>query len=188
MTNISNIKHSLRFSHFEHMYIMQSLCSWQIRRGQRPRPWSLPCQLFYILLSAIVRLIPRYYCLAHCTTVPSKPKVSILIPHLVICKHIWNKGQPPFTLQNQKSPWSKDGFLLSTSFLSCTLVKGCSFHSPWSKVGLYSLSKGSPCQRSKVGLLASVWAELDPCVVRGRLGLQDGDDDCEADGDNEMEI
>ena len=44
---------------------------------------------FYIqLFKSIVRLIPRYYCLAHCTTVPSKPKVSILIPHLVICKHI----------------------------------------------------------------------------------------------------
>ena len=76
------------------------------------------------------------------------------------------------------------------------MVKGCSFHLPWSKVDLFSLTKGSPCQRSKVGLLASVWAELDPCIVRGRLGLQygddecdgDGDDDDEPDGDNELEI
>ena len=55
--------------------------------------------------------------------------------------------------------------------------------------GLLTLqSKMSPCQRSKVGLLASVWAELDPCIVRRWLGLQHGDDDDEADGDNELEI
>ena len=65
-------------------------------------------------------------------------------------------------------------------FFSFTLVKSRPLFTLQSKI--------SPCQRSKIGLLASVWAELDPCIVRGRLGLQHGDDDCEADGDNELEI
>ena len=164
MTSISNIKHSLRF-HISNICIF---CKVFVLREVRDRALEVSLAnffTFYIqLFKSIVRLIPRYYCLAHCTTVPSKPKVSILIPHLVICKHIWNNGQPPFTLQNQKCPCQR-------------------------KDSLFTLhGKKSPCQRSKVGLLASVWAELDPCIVRGRLGLQHGDDDDEADGDNELEI
>ena len=77
---------------------------------------------------------------------------------------------------------------------SCSQPHSCLV--PWSKVVLFIhprqksafihsvkdlLVKG---QKSKVGLLASVRTELDPCVVRGWLSLQYGDDDCDGDGDD----
>ena len=170
------------------MYVLQSLCSWQKIERSETAPLKSPLANSFTFNRYVCPTIFLVIIVLHIARL-SLLRSAFLFPALLF-------ASTSETLDSLRSLSRTISILVRGRILALNLVlvlyHGQRLFFSFTLVKsrpLFTLqSKKSPCQRSKVGLLASVWAELDPCIVRGRLGLQHGDDDDEADGDNELEI